>query len=332
MSPHCGRIMALSTSMLSANSIIGVFAMSLSVSRSAFILMGLATAALTPVTQAAVLPAHEPLSVLIVADEVNPHQLRDELLTQPEDLAPALSAADSPLHTSALLTVDSQCIDEALSLMDSSNAPDVMLYFAHRAARHCDGSDAQPRFTSAVEKGLERGMGVVVLHHGLYIDFTAPGAKDDLLALLGARSNSIAWDTEAGQRVIVVGGAHFVTSNGLAHVLSAAETTEFAGTETVPAGTYPVFVNVPDELYEDTVLVSSDGEQRDALFASDSGESRLLGYALSRPGWQSCVVAYQPGEYQPQALDKRTGPNYQILVNALWFAGRGCPDIPADQD
>src|SRR5690554_1973778 len=56
---------------------------------------------------AATLPEHQPLSLLIVADEVNPHRLNDADLTQPEDLAPALTATDSPLRTSAAATVDS---------------------------------------------------------------------------------------------------------------------------------------------------------------------------------------------------------------------------------
>ena len=43
----------------------------------------------------ATLPVHPPLSILIIADEVNPHNLSNADLTQPEDLAPALSASDS---------------------------------------------------------------------------------------------------------------------------------------------------------------------------------------------------------------------------------------------
>ena len=39
----------------------------------------------------ATLPVHPPLSILIIADEVTPHNLSNADLTQPEDLAPALS-------------------------------------------------------------------------------------------------------------------------------------------------------------------------------------------------------------------------------------------------
>jgi len=266
--------------------------------------------------QAAVLPDHAPLSLLIVADEVNPHRLSAADLTQPEDLAPALSASDSPLNISRITSVNSQCADEALAALAAPEPPDVVLYFAHRAAAHCDGSAAQAAFTQLLEQGLQQGLGVVVLHHGWYVDIFAPGAKDALLNLLGAKTNSIAWDTDSGQRVFNVGGGHFVSSNGLVYPQQAS----FAGTNGVAPGTYPYFVNNPDELYADTTLLEVPGEIRTPLFASDSQGERLLGYVLSRPGWSGRVVAYQPGEYQPNALDDRSGPNFQILVNALYYA------------
>jgi hypothetical protein len=271
------------------------------------------------VTDAAVLPDHAPLSVLIVADEVNPHKLADADLTQPQDLEPALAAADSPLKLSRINTVNSQCADDALRALGSSEPPDVVLYFAHRAATHCDGSDAQVEFTQLMANGLQHGLGVVVLHHGLYVDFIAPGAKDSLLNLLGAKTNSIKWDTVDGQRVYNVGGAHFVSSNGLAYTQQG----QFVGVSGVAAGTYPFFVNIPDELYSDTTLLEEAGEIRTPLFASDSQGERLLGYALTRTGWSGRVVAYQPAEYQPNALDDRDGPNFQILVNAIYFAAYG---------
>jgi hypothetical protein len=267
---------------------------------------------------AAELPAHSPFSLLIIADEVNPHRLSDPELTQPEDLQPALAASKSALNLSAVSTVDSQCIDAALDALASANAPDVVLYFAHRAARHCDGSDAEPTLTQLLGQGLQQGVGVVVLHHGLFGDFTAPGAKDPLLQVLGARTNSIAWDTTAGQRVFNTGGDHFVSSNGLNY----AQQAHFAGTAGVAADSYPYFVNLPDELYPDTELFVQEGEDRDILFATDSQGERVLGYALQRPDWQGRVVAYQPGEYQPGALDDSKGPNFQILVNALYFVAQ----------
>jgi len=64
-----------------------------------------------------------------------------------------------------------------------------------------------------------------------------------------------------------------------------------------------------------------DDEDRILLFVTDSGTPRVLGYVLRREGWEGLVVAYQPGEYQPNALDDRSGPNFQILVNAIYHAG-----------
>lgn len=271
------------------------------------------------VAQAATLPEHEAFTLLIVADEVNPHRLGAAELTQPEDLQPALSAPDSALNLASVQTVHSQCADAALAQLPTLQPPAVVLYFAHRAAKRCDGSDAQPEFTRLLRQGLERGIGVVNLHHGWYVDIFTPGAKDELLALLGARTNSINWDTVDGQRVYVVGGVHFVSSNGIAAESSA----NFAGTDGIAPGTYPYFTNLPDELYVDTVLIAEEGEQRTPLFATDSLGTRLLGYALTRNGWRGRVVAYQSGEYQPNALDARDGPNFQVLVNAIYYATFG---------
>lgn len=279
----------------------------------------LGSAAFSAAAPAATLPAHQPFDLLIVADEVNPHRLGDADLTQPEDLAPALRSPESALKLATVSTVNSQCADDALTQLRTLNPPAVVLYFAHRAAKRCDGSDAQAEFTQSLREGLERGVGVVVLHHGWYVDIFAPGAKDELLALLGAKTNSIAWDTSEGQRVYVVGGGHFVSSNGI----ELSEQAAFAGTGTVAAGRYPYFTNRPDELYADTVLIEEAGELRVPLFATDSLGQRLLGYTLKRQGWQGSVVAYQPGEYQPNALDDRSGVNFQILVNAIHFAAFG---------
>ena len=110
-----------------------------------------------------------------------------------------------------------------------------------------------------------------------------------------------------------------MSSNGLTYP----EQGTFGGVNGVAAGPYPYFVNLPDELYADTALNSVAGETRTPLFASDSLGDRLLGYALTRQGWTGRVVAYQPAEYQPNALDDHDGPNYQILMNALYFAAFG---------
>jgi len=65
------------------------------------------------------------------------------------------------------------------------------------------------------------------------------------------------------------------------------------------------------------------GESRTILFATPSGGPRILGFDLQRAGWLGRVVFYQPGEYQPNALDDRAGPNFQILANAvLYVSGR----------
>lgn len=269
--------------------------------------------------QAASLPKHEPISILIIADEVNPHQLADDLLTQPQDLVPALTAFDSGLNTSELTLVNSQCIDQAIEALRSQEPPDVLLYFAHRAAITCDGTNAQDILTALLETGLNSGLGIVVLHHGLYVDFINRGAKAQLLALIGAESDSISWDTDKGQRVYQVGGKHFISNNGL----DSSTTAFFVGTDGVSPGSYSYFENIPDELYSITRLHVVDGEIRTPLFASDSEGERLLGYTLTRQGWEGRVIVYQPGEYQPNALDDRSGPNFQVLANALYYAVYG---------
>ena len=273
---------------------------------------------------AATLPGHEPMTVLIIADEVNPHQLNDADLTQPHDLAPALSAPDSGLKLTAISTVDSQCVDAALLALSSDTPPDVVLYFAHRGARHCDGDDAQPALTGLIEQGLEKGLGLVVLHHGLYVDFRNRGVKAPLLQLIGSEADSIEWNTADGQRVINVNPGHFITSHGIDY----AGNHEFSGAAGVASGRYPAFTSKPDERYELIREHIVPGEQRTPLFATDSGTPRLLGYVLQRPGWQGRVVTWQPAEFQPNALDDRTGPNFQILVNAIYFSFSAADNHP----
>ena len=95
----------------------------------------------------------------------------------------------------------------------------------------------------------------------------------------------------------------------------------------VPGGEYPYFDNAPDELYADSELLTTEDETRTPLFATNSQGDRLLGYVLTRPGWTGRVVAFQPGEYQPNALDDVNGPTFQILVNAIFFAA---DDDPAE--
>lgn len=265
---------------------------------------------------AAVLPEHAPFSLLIVADEVNPHRLSDAELTQPEDLQPALSGPGSALNLASVTTVDSQCADEAMALLSSPTPPDVVLYFAHRHVKDCNGISVQDRFTALLAQGLQSSMGLVVLHHGLYDDIYDRGTKAGLLQLIGASAGGINWDTSNGQRVINVARGHFVTSNGITYQGALA----LAGSASAPAGAYSWFLNLPDELYPEMNLLEEDGETRTTLFATDSGEVRTLGYELLRPGWQGRVLVYQPGEYQPNALDDLSGPNFQILVNMIYYA------------
>ncbi len=71
------------------------------------------------VTQAAIEPAHEPLTVLTYRRIIEPG---DAELTQPEDFAPALQAEDSGLTIETITTVDSQCAGEALAAIDRRKA------------------------------------------------------------------------------------------------------------------------------------------------------------------------------------------------------------------
>jgi len=266
--------------------------------------------------QAATLPDIAPLDVIEISDEVNPNNLTPAQLTQPGDISAALNAKDSgvPLRTPAR-SYDSQCVDDGLARLQSETPPDVLIYFAHRAARSCANADVQPAFTQAVERLLQRGGGVVVFHHGLY---TAAG-KGPILQLIGAQSNSIAWNTMQGQRVVAIARSHFVASNGIKYD-GKVTLPAFSG---VPAGEYDAFVNVPDERYPVTDLLDVGMATRTVLFASDSGGNRVLGFVTARSEWKGKIVAYQPGEYQPNALDQRDGNNFQILANAIAFsAGR----------
>jgi hypothetical protein len=262
---------------------------------------------------AAVLPAHRPLRVLEISDEVNPHGLTAAELTQPGDLVAAINKTGSGLTLAApAQQVSSQCIDDALLALAGSTPPDVVIYFAHMAARGCGGANQQPALVTALEARLAAGGGVVVFHHGSY---TATG-KETILQLVGVTASGIAWDRTAGQRIFNVAPGHFVTTNGLTYPGSAALT---AGGG-VPAGTFGYFDNIPDERYPTTTLLTQPGEARTVLFATNTGGTRVLGYALERAGWTGRVVFFQPGEYQPNALDDLAGRDFQILANAIVYA------------
>lgn len=269
--------------------------------------------------QAATLPEHEPLRIVIVSDEVNPHDLPDDRLTQPGEMAQALMAPDSGLNIASVDEVDSSCIDAGLDAIDAGQT-DVVIYFAHRTASTCAGADAQDALTGAMEKHLINGGGVVVFHHGI---FTA-GGKQEILQLLGGSAGRIAWEPDAGQNVIAVAPEHFVASNGLSF---SQDLDVGANDFGAPEGNYPAFNNTPDERYPDTRLNTEPGEERTILFASDFAGPQVLGYDLRRPDWSGHVLYYQPGEYQPNALDDRSGPNFQILANAIYYAATTQDDV-----
>lgn len=269
--------------------------------------------------RAATLPPHAPLRILVVGDAVNPNNLPPDQLTEPPDLRAALASPQGGLNLdggdAAVTLVDSQCIDDALTLL-AGGTLDVVVYFAHMAARRCDKSDAQPALTAAFSEHLVAGGGIVVFHHGIYEN---PG-KQAVLDLLGGVASSIQWQTQVGQRVISVAPDHFVVSNNVAY------TDEVAYADpgnNIPAGMYDAFTNLPDERYPALALLPAPGETRTILLASDydgNGTNKhVLGYDLQRPGWTGRVVFLQPGEFQPLILDTSGAP-FQVLANAVVHA------------
>ena len=279
---------------------------------------GLALAALLPARAvAAELPPHGPLKILIVSDEVNPNNLSPAQLTQPGDISATLVKPGTGLNLApgpdSVLEVSSQCVDEALVALAPPSTYDVLIYFAHKPARGCNNQDRQVELTAAVEALLIGGGGVVVFHHGIY----EAAGKEAILQLVGGSASAIEWSVNAGQRVIDVAPGHFVTTNSVEYTGKAMYADPQAG---VAAGMYDLFTNVPDERYPALALLTAPGETRTILFASDyptGGAAHVLGYALKRPGWLGRVVHYQPGEYQPNALDDLNGNNFQILANAI---------------
>jgi hypothetical protein len=289
--------------------------------------IGLGLAALAQeVALAATLPPHRSLRVLIVSDEVNPHGLPDAELTQPGELSAALVAPGSGLQLDAgpeaVFEVPTNQIELAtarLSLpLEDPAAYDVLIYFAHRIPDNGMNDVArQQAFTAAVEAFLERGGGVVSFHHGAYL---LPGKEEILELIGGTASGAVVWNTTEGQNVINVAPVHFVTC----YAESYAGTTAYADpARGVPAGVYPIFNNTPDERYLSFELHPT-ADQVEVLFGSDfvqAGSTHLLGFTHTRAAWRGSVVAYQPGEHQPMALDAG-GPNFQILANAIvWAAG-----------
>ncbi|MBK8285617.1 MAG: hypothetical protein IPK97_12520 [Ahniella sp.] len=270
---------------------------------------------------AQVLPDHAPLRILIVSDEVNPHGLPAEQLTQPGEISaalavlPMLNLADS---TEALLELPTDQLDAATTrLLRAGSDPlsyDVLVYFAHRIPSGVNGALQQTEFVAAVQHFLAQGGGVVSFHHGIY---QLPG-KESMQALLGAAATgNVSWNTVSGQRVINVAPGHFITTNGIGYAGQTSYGDPAAG---VPSGNYPWFANIPDERYPTLALQPGSGRLQ-MLFASDYAEgdgTHVLGYTYRQNAWAGQVVMYQPGEYQPQALGP--GNNLQVLLNAIVFS------------
>lgn len=276
------------------------------------------TLAATSTASAATLPEHDPLSIVVISDWVNPHNLDPADLTEPGEIGPALEDPASGLNIASVSESESDCVDDALAAITAGNV-DVIVYFAHRPAFRCAGGDAQVELTAAFETHLQAGGGIVVFHHGLY----SWAGKEDVLQLLGGVANAINWDTVAGQNVIATAPDHFVTSNAI----------EYSGNVDIGApnfgvdnGNYAMFNNTPDEQYQGAQALTEAGEERTTLFLSDYAGPQLLSYDLKRSGWAGRVVWYQPGEYQPNALDDKEGNNFQILANAIYYVGTSATD------
>ena len=267
---------------------------------------------------AQILPNHNNLRILIVSDEVNPHNLTDEELTQPGDISQALSGTAS-LNSSAILEIHTNQIELAtVELVREPNdalAYDILIYFAHRNPSNGNNPEArQSSFVAAVELFLQNGGGVISFHHGLYNGV----GKQPMQNLLGAQaSGSVPWDTINGQDVIFVGGNHFIGTHEISYDLQVAyENSDHQ----IPAANYPAFNNMPDERYPQTDFTQTNsGCEINVLFESDyvdNGNTHLLSYTKQCPTWKSKIFVYQPGEYQPNAF---SGNNYQILLNAIYY-------------
>jgi hypothetical protein len=273
--------------------------------------------------RAADLPFHRPLRILIVSDEVNPHNLPPEQLTQPGDLSQALLTPGNGLYLSprpeSVREIPTDQIELATTALSrpfgSPDAYDVLIYFAHRIPNGANAALRQQQFVAAVEAFLVAGGGVVSFHHGSY--FTS--GKEAIVDLIGAAaSGNVPWDTVQGQNVIATAPGHFVACYGLSYTGRRPYADPARG---VAGGSYPYFNNTPDERYPVFNYNASIGPHQ-TLFGSDyadSGTTHLLGFTHQRPQWSGRVVAYQPGEYQPNALDVH-GRNFQILANAIVYS------------
>jgi hypothetical protein len=262
---------------------------------------------------------------------VNPHGLPANQLTQPGDISAALRNPGSGLNLDpapdGVLEIATNDIEQATARLSVPLSDplryDVLIYFAHRIPNN--GNDPlgrQQAFTTAVQSFLVAGGGVVSFHHGSYY----AAGKEGMLDLIGATANgAVPWDTVTGQNVIATSPGHFVACHGVEYPSSVAYADAARG---VAAGTYPFFNNTPDERYPFYEFNVSAAGNVETLFGSNynsNGTTHLLGFVHKRPAWAGRVVGYQPGEYQPNALDDVNGNNFQILANAIVFAAGALP-------
>lgn len=274
------------------------------------------------VVMAQTLPPHRALRIAIVSDEVNPHALPPESLTQPGDISAALLATPV-LHrdpaADAIVEIPTDQIEQATTLLQrphgAADAYDVLIYFSHRIPNGANAQARQEAFVAALDAFLVAGGSLVSFHHGVYYT----GGKESMMQLLSAQaSGDVPWNTVDGQNVIDVAPGHFVTSNGLAYAQTVAYADAAFG---VPVGIYGWFNNTPDERYTTLQLLATSGV-RVPLFASnynENGSTHVLGFTHRRPTWLGIAVVYQPGEYQPHALGAGN-ENFQILLNAIVYA------------
>ncbi|MCH8822906.1 MAG: hypothetical protein IH984_05285 [Planctomycetes bacterium] len=275
---------------------------------------------------AAELPPHDPLRILIVSDYVNPHGLPPEDLTEPGDLSATLGQHGTGLkisHTpNSILEIPTNSIELATQALSVSlcdpDAYDVLIYFAHRIPNNGSAANniaRQEAFTEAVENYLVAGGGMISFHHGSYIT----SGKQSIQSVIGASAyGSVPWNIVDGQNVINVSPLHFITSNSIEYTAQVNYSDLDRG---VPAGTYRSFNNTPDERYLN-FEINDDVSEFEVLFGSNysqNGSTHLLGFTHKRPEWKGIVFGYQPGEYQPNALDDLEGNNFQILANAIYY-------------
>ncbi len=287
---------------------------------------------LSSMGSAAVLPPHLPLRILIVSDEVNPHGLSDADLTQPGDLLTALTDPASGLNVDlangGVIEIATDDLEDATALLElppaSPDAYDVVVYFAHRIPTGASGALRQQAFVDSLEQFLIAGGGVVSFHHGVY----QTAGKESLQALLGGTATgSVPWNTAEGQNVIDVAPGHFVTTNGIEYPASTPYADPARG---IPSDSYAFFNNTPDERYLSFDINGNAGDVT-VLFASDydeSGTTHLLGFEHRQPAWAGRVIVYQPGEYQPNAIDDLDGNNFQILANAIYYSANAAGSPP----